>query len=153
LQIRVVSIVETRVRGRAERRILEALREGRREAYEDVIDAHYASIYRLLLFLTRDATAAEDMTQEVFASAWAPRGLPGRCLGQDVVAPDCVQSVSDACCRGAGRIVTGKVGEKKRVWRLTPGQTDGRAPGRMYRAMEVWRTGNEQSSCCTIWMA
>ncbi len=51
--------------------MLKALREGRREAYEDVIDAHYGSIYRLLLFLTRDANVAEDMTQEVFASAWA----------------------------------------------------------------------------------
>jgi RNA polymerase sigma-70 factor (ECF subfamily) len=51
--------------------MLKALREGQREAYEDVIDAHYASIYRLLLFLTRDASRAEDMTQEVFASAWA----------------------------------------------------------------------------------
>jgi RNA polymerase sigma-70 factor (ECF subfamily) len=71
LQTRLVSIVETRVRDRAERRILKALREGRREAYEDIIDAHYASIYRLLLFLTRDASVAEDMTQEVFASAWA----------------------------------------------------------------------------------
>jgi len=59
------------VRGRSERRILRALREGRREAYEDILDAHYASIYRLLLFLTRDASVAEDMTQEVFASAWA----------------------------------------------------------------------------------
>ncbi len=59
------------MRGRAERRILKALREGQREAYEDIIDAHYASIYRLLLFLTRDASLAEDMTQEVFASAWA----------------------------------------------------------------------------------
>ena len=59
------------MRGRSERRILEALREGRREAYENVIEAHYASIYRLLLFLTRDAHVAEDMTQEVFASAWA----------------------------------------------------------------------------------
>ncbi len=59
------------MQGRAERRILKALREGRREAYEDIIDAHYASIYRLLLFLTRDANVAEDMTQEVFASAWA----------------------------------------------------------------------------------
>jgi RNA polymerase sigma-70 factor (ECF subfamily) len=59
------------VRGRAERRILEGLREGRREAYEDVIETHYASIYRLLLFLTRDASRAEDMTQEVFASAWS----------------------------------------------------------------------------------
>ena len=56
--------------GRSERRILDALREGRREAYENVIETHYASIYCLLLFLTRDAHVAEDMTQEVFASAW-----------------------------------------------------------------------------------
>jgi RNA polymerase sigma-70 factor (ECF subfamily) len=63
--------VETRVRDRSERQVLQALREGRREAYEDVIETHYASIYRLLLFLTRNATLAEDMTQEVFASAWA----------------------------------------------------------------------------------
>ncbi len=67
----MVLAVETRVRGRAERRILKALREGRREAYEEIIDTHYASIYRLLLFLTRDASVAEDLTQEVFASAWA----------------------------------------------------------------------------------
>jgi RNA polymerase sigma-70 factor (ECF subfamily) len=71
LQTRLVSSVETRVRDRAERRILKALREGWREAYEDIIDTHYASVYRLLLFLTRDASVAEDMTQEVFASAWA----------------------------------------------------------------------------------
>jgi RNA polymerase sigma-70 factor (ECF subfamily) len=50
--------------------MLKALRQGRREAYEDVVATHYASIYRLLLFLTRDASQAEDMTQEVFASAW-----------------------------------------------------------------------------------
>ena len=67
----LVSIAEIRVHGRSERRILKALHEGRRDAYEDVIEAHYASIYRLLLFLTRNASVAEDMTQEVFASAWA----------------------------------------------------------------------------------
>jgi DNA-directed RNA polymerase specialized sigma24 family protein len=58
------------VRDRSERRILKALRERRREAYEGVIDAHYASVYRLLLFLTRNMSLAEDLTQEVFTSAW-----------------------------------------------------------------------------------
>jgi RNA polymerase sigma-70 factor (ECF subfamily) len=67
----LILIVEARVRGRSERRILKTLREGRREAYEDVIEANYASIYRLLLFLTHNAGRAEDLTQEVFASAWA----------------------------------------------------------------------------------
>lgn len=58
------------MRDRSERRTLKALREGRREAYVSVIDAHYRSIYRFLLFLGRDASLAEDLTQEVFASAW-----------------------------------------------------------------------------------
>jgi RNA polymerase sigma-70 factor (ECF subfamily) len=58
------------VRDRSEKRLVKALRERRREAYEDVIDAHYASVYRLLLFLTRNASLAEDLTQEVFTSAW-----------------------------------------------------------------------------------
>lgn len=58
------------MRDRTERRILKALREGQREAYVSVIDAHYRSVYRFLLFLGRDAHLAEDLTQEVFASAW-----------------------------------------------------------------------------------
>ncbi len=62
------------MRGGSERRVLKALRQGRREAYEEVVAEHYASIYRLLLFLTRDASRAEDMTQEAFASAWGAIG-------------------------------------------------------------------------------
>jgi RNA polymerase sigma-70 factor (ECF subfamily) len=58
------------VRDRSERRTLDALRQGRREAYVDVIDAHYRSVYRFLLFLGGDAHLAEDLTQEVFALAW-----------------------------------------------------------------------------------
>lgn len=58
------------MRDRSERRILKALREGRREVYGSVIDAHYRSVYRFVLFLGRDAGLAEDLTQEVFASAW-----------------------------------------------------------------------------------
>ncbi|UCD49618.1 MAG: RNA polymerase sigma factor [Phycisphaerales bacterium] len=58
------------MRDRAERQILSALREGRREAYEAVVDTHYGSVYRFLLFLTREASLAEDLTQEVFAAAW-----------------------------------------------------------------------------------
>jgi len=62
------------VRDRTERRTLQALREGRREAYAHVIDVHYRSVYRFLLFLGRDASLAEDLTQEVFASAWRALG-------------------------------------------------------------------------------
>jgi len=50
--------------------MLSALREGRREAYEAVVETHYGSVYRFLLFLTRQASVAEDLTQEVFTAAW-----------------------------------------------------------------------------------
>ncbi|MBP7052127.1 MAG: RNA polymerase sigma factor [Phycisphaerae bacterium] len=63
------------MRDRAERRTLKALRQGRREAYVEVVDTHYRSVYRFLLFLGGDAHLAEDLTQEVFASAW--RSLDG----------------------------------------------------------------------------
>ena len=66
--------VEACVRDKAERQILSALREGRREAYEAVIDAHYGSVYRFLMFLTREASLAEDLTQEVFTAAWGALG-------------------------------------------------------------------------------
>ncbi len=62
------------MRDRAERRILSDLREGRREAYEAVIDAHYGSVYRFLLYLTGESSLAEDLTQDVFTSAWAAIG-------------------------------------------------------------------------------
>jgi len=39
-----------------------------------VIQAHYRSVYRFLLFLGHDVDLAEDVTQEVFASAWRSIG-------------------------------------------------------------------------------
>ncbi len=64
---------------KAERQILAALREGRHAAYEAVIDAHYASVYRLLVLLSGDKHLAEDLTQEVFTAAWqAIRDFRGR---------------------------------------------------------------------------
>jgi RNA polymerase sigma-70 factor, ECF subfamily len=59
------------VPGRSEQLLLQGLRQRRRDAYLEVIEAHYRSVYRLLLFLSRDSGLAEDMTQDVFASAWA----------------------------------------------------------------------------------
>ena len=59
------------MRGRAERRTLTTLRQGHRQAYETVIDAHYPSVYRFLLFLTGQPHLAEDLTQEAFTAAWA----------------------------------------------------------------------------------
>jgi RNA polymerase sigma-70 factor (ECF subfamily) len=62
--------VEGRVRDKAERQTLAALRRGQHVAYEAVIDAHYKSVYRLLVFLSGDKHLAEDLTQEVFTTAW-----------------------------------------------------------------------------------
>ncbi len=59
---------------RTERRILRGLTECRPEACRTVIETHYRSVYRLLCLLTRDAGLAEDLTQEVFASAWQAVG-------------------------------------------------------------------------------
>ena len=55
----------------SEKRSLKAIRQGRREAYEQIICRHYESIYRLMAYLTGETTLAEDLTQETFASAWA----------------------------------------------------------------------------------
>lgn len=55
----------------AERQNLKNLRRGRREACEALISQHYRSIYRFIVYLTRDASLAEELTQETFASAWA----------------------------------------------------------------------------------
>jgi RNA polymerase sigma-70 factor (ECF subfamily) len=62
--------LEACVRETSERAVLKGLRRDRREAYEAVIDAHYGSVYRLMLLLTGDADLAEDLTQEAFTSAW-----------------------------------------------------------------------------------
>jgi hypothetical protein len=45
----LVPIVETRVRGRAERRILKALHEGRREAHENIVDQATQTANRSIL--------------------------------------------------------------------------------------------------------
>lgn len=59
------------MRPRAGRRLLGQARAGRREACEELVRSHYASVYCFLLHLTRDQNEAEDLTQEAFASAWA----------------------------------------------------------------------------------
>jgi RNA polymerase sigma-70 factor, ECF subfamily len=59
------------VQGGTEQQLLRALRERRKDACLEVIEAHYRPVYRLLLFLCRDNHLAEDLTQDVFASAWA----------------------------------------------------------------------------------
>jgi len=41
------------------------------EEYKEIICLNYKEIYRFALYLTDDSTAAEDLTQEIFMSAWA----------------------------------------------------------------------------------
>lgn len=65
------AILEQHLRFGSEKRSLKAIRQGRREAYEQIIFRHYESVYRLMAYLTGDTTLAEDLTQETFASAWA----------------------------------------------------------------------------------
>ena len=62
------------MRHRSKRQNLKDIREGRREAWEAVICQNYKLIYRFLAYLTSDASFAEDLTQETFASAWANIG-------------------------------------------------------------------------------
>ena len=55
------------------------LRQTRRSAYEKAVCEHYKCIYRFLAHLTRDQAAAEELTQETFAAAWASiAGYEGR---------------------------------------------------------------------------
>jgi RNA polymerase sigma-70 factor (ECF subfamily) len=46
------------------------LRAGRPEACAAVVRAHYQTVYRFLVHLTRDVHQAEDLAQETFAAAW-----------------------------------------------------------------------------------
>ncbi len=51
-------------------RLLSQLRAGRTEACAELVRAHYQTVYRFLVHLTRDVHEAEDLTQETFAAAW-----------------------------------------------------------------------------------
>lgn len=62
------------MRRRSERQNLKDIREGRREACEAVVCQNYKSIYSFMVYLTSNASVAEDLTQETFASAWANIG-------------------------------------------------------------------------------
>ena len=54
----------------AERLLVRRIRAGEREACAELVRSHHVAVYRLLLHLSRDAHAAEDLTQEAFATAW-----------------------------------------------------------------------------------
>ena len=62
------------MRRRSERQNLKYIREGQREACEKAVCQHYKPIYRFLVYLSGDASLAEDLTQETFIAAWANIG-------------------------------------------------------------------------------
>ena len=53
-----------------DQRLVKELRAGCPEACAELVRGHYEKVYRFLLHLTRDVHAAEDLTQETFATAW-----------------------------------------------------------------------------------
>ena len=53
-----------------EKRLIQRIRSGDGAACAELVRAHYAPIYRLLVHLTRDAHRGEDLCQETFAAAW-----------------------------------------------------------------------------------
>jgi RNA polymerase sigma-70 factor (ECF subfamily) len=53
-----------------EKRLLERIRAGDRQACTALIDAHYQPVYWYLLDLSRDEQWAADLTQDTFARMW-----------------------------------------------------------------------------------
>ena len=57
-----------------ERALVERALKGDREAFGDLVDAHGAVIYNLLLRMTGDAEEARDLSQSTFVKAWQRLG-------------------------------------------------------------------------------
>src|SRR5689334_873044 len=57
-----------------ERRLIQKLKSGDADACRQLVQRHYAGIYRMLARLTHDSHRAEDLCQETFAAAWAKIG-------------------------------------------------------------------------------
>lgn len=56
--------------GQLERRLLEELKQGSRDAAERLVDATYGKIYAALCRLSGNPDEAADLTQETFRKAW-----------------------------------------------------------------------------------
>ncbi|UYQ91730.1 sigma-70 family RNA polymerase sigma factor [Chitinophaga horti] len=53
--------------------VLEALREGRQDAFEAIFNKYWQEMYATAYQRLRDQTVAEDMVQDVFTSIWERR--------------------------------------------------------------------------------
>ena len=62
-----------------ERRLLEAIREGNREAAEAMVERTYSAVFASIYRLCGDSDLASDLTQETYGKAWAALyGFDGR---------------------------------------------------------------------------
>jgi hypothetical protein len=62
-----------------EKSLLEAVRQGDREAAEVMVERTYSAVYASLFRLCSDGDLAADLTQETYQKAWtALRGFDGR---------------------------------------------------------------------------
>ena len=63
----------------SERRLLEAIRAGDRQAAEEMVERTYSAVYASLFRLCSDRDLAADLTQETYQKAWtALKGFDGR---------------------------------------------------------------------------
>ncbi len=65
-----VVVAASRFSDQAESRIIEAVKAGDMQAYEQLYQRHVGRVYALCLRLTADRALAEDATQEVFIQLW-----------------------------------------------------------------------------------
>ena len=61
-------------RPRSDDELVDDARAGDVSAYSELVRRHQQTAFRTAMFITRDATEAEDATQEAFVKAW--RALP-----------------------------------------------------------------------------
>ena len=57
-----------------ERRLIQQIQQGDRKAFEQLLDAFEARVYRLALRFTSDVSDAEDLTQEIFLAVYRSIG-------------------------------------------------------------------------------
>ena len=56
-----------------DRQLLYEIKQGKSEAYEIIFKKYFRELYRYAYNLLRDATAAEEVTQEIFLYVWEKR--------------------------------------------------------------------------------
>jgi RNA polymerase sigma-70 factor, ECF subfamily len=76
-------VVPTDYGGADDAALIDASRQGQREAFDRIVDRHHRTIYRLCYRFVHDHAEADDLVQDVFLRAW--RGV-ARFKGESSVA-------------------------------------------------------------------